>query len=192
MLGLRDYRKVAALSHWVRCNRLSIVCLQETYLDNNDMAVLNQHFPSASVYLPPGSSHSSGVVTIVSDSLTSSLAYASPDGRLLSVRDSYDTLQLSVMNVYSPNALVQRLAFLNDISKLLDDPTAGQSSSPSQHWKHVLCGDLNEVLDPHRDRRSLTVRVYPESATRLLNTVVNQHDLEDTYRRCHPATPSYT
>ena len=120
--GLRDYRKVAALSHWVRCNRLSIVCLQETYLDNNDMAVLNRHFPSASVYLSPGSSHSCGVVTIVSDSLTSSLAYASPDGRLLSVMVSYDTLQLSVANVYSPNALVQRLAFFNDISKLLDDP----------------------------------------------------------------------
>ena len=39
--GLRDYHKVAALSHWVRYNRLSIVCLQETYLDNNDMAILN-------------------------------------------------------------------------------------------------------------------------------------------------------
>ena len=80
VLGLRDYCKVVALSNWVRCNRLSIVCLQETYLDNNDMAVLNRHFPSP-VYLSPGSSHSCGVVTIVLDSLTSSLAYASPDGK---------------------------------------------------------------------------------------------------------------
>ena len=165
--GLRDYRKVAALSHWFHCNRLSIVCLQETYLDNNDMAVLNRHFPSASVYLSPGSSYSCGVVTIVSDSLASSLAYASLDGRLLSVRVSYDTLQLSVTNVYSPNALVQRLAFFNDISKLLDDPTAGQSSLPSQHWEHLLCGDFNEVLDPHHDRLSLTVRVYPEIKVQL-------------------------
>ena len=108
--GLRDYRKVAALSHWVRCNRFSIVhaCLQETYLDNNDMAVLNRHFPSASVYLSPGSCRSCGVATIVSDSVTSALAYAT-DCSVLRYRMLRSRFQLRTSSFKRPRAVTRLL-----------------------------------------------------------------------------------
>lgn len=87
------------------------VFTRNVYLGLDDFQLLSKPFPSTNIFLFPGKSHSCGLVTIVSDVFTSSLVTTRDHGRLLTVDVSVDSYTYLVTKVYSPNAVVQRLAF---------------------------------------------------------------------------------
>ena len=65
--GLRDDKKLSLLAHWYRAHRISVLCLQETYLGLDDLSTLCKYFPNNSIFISPGNNYSSGVIKVVSD-----------------------------------------------------------------------------------------------------------------------------
>ena len=106
--GLRDDKKLSLLAHWYHAHRISVLYLQETNLGLDDLSMLCKYFPNNSIFISPGTNHSCGVITVVSEP---SLNKSSNEGRLLIVDILVDSGVYRITNVYAPNNVAQRLAF---------------------------------------------------------------------------------
>ncbi|CAM2117179.1 unnamed protein product [Caretta caretta] len=95
-------------------------------------------------------------------------------GRLLHVRACVEGLILNLVNIYAPNAGLERVHFFQQASAFLGtlDP----------HKCLVLGGDFNTTLED-RDRSGVETS---QAAAGVLRKIVDHHSLVDVWRNHHP------
>uniref|UniRef100_A0A8C5C1P2 Endonuclease/exonuclease/phosphatase domain-containing protein n=1 Tax=Gadus morhua TaxID=8049 RepID=A0A8C5C1P2_GADMO len=100
-------------------------------------------------------------------------------GRLLCIDVEWHQLKFRIINVYCPPDLNERLEVLKEIQPLL---VCGSDV--------ILGGDFNCLMDK-KDRMTVaTVRL--DSSSEMLNNLIKDFKLNDTFRYKNPNTPGYT
>lgn len=163
--GLRNQWKVGILSQWYCSHEVSTLCLQETYLCDNERAIVTGLFPILWSFSWCYSLLWSGYYGVYQGSIFPSFS-RHDRRRLLSLEIRIDNLRFQVVNVYALTAVAERLAFLNKIDRVLNQ----------SHVDHlVLCRDFSEIMNYQANRKTSSTWSYPVSSSWLLNSVVSWH-----------------
>ena len=114
--GLRNAKKRRTLFYSFRKEKYDVICLQETYLDKNDMHLLNKEWGSAFHY-SEGTHKSKGLLTLFSKNVNSNeISQVRTTDRSIVSKIKVDENLMIFINVYAPCIISEKIKFLDDIS----------------------------------------------------------------------------
>lgn len=183
--GLKNTTKPQRVISQVVKSRADMVLLQETHVKDRLHHLLHHHkFPN--FYSAAGLSKSRGVSILVARHVpivVQDVLY-NPKGRYVIVKGTIEDKKITIASIYAPNT--GQMEFLE---KVLD------TLSGFKEGILVLGCNLNQVMDPRRDRSSLydSSRICSSShrGTQLQERVA-RHDLRDVWRCCNDSSVNYT
>ena len=121
-----------------------------------------------------GTEHSKGVCILIHPSMRSKIdhVFSSNSGRMVLIAMEFNSLKLSLCNVYAPNSQPEQLNFLQGLNNLLIDK--------SELFTLIVGGDWNCTLTK-KDKVGGTVW-KPSNYRNMLLTTVEAFDLVDIQR----------
>ena len=169
-------QKLLELENFIEYNRLDIVCLQETDIQENTFSgcsILNRFIPIIN-----NSKSGYGTCTLIRNNLTYENVLKDSEGRLISV----DVEDMSFVNLYLHSGTDQasrseREDFINNIPNvLLYKKKAG-----------LLGGDMNSIVDK-KDALN-----YPEQKmSKCFKKLINLYQMSDTFRQIYPHSKQFS
>ena len=184
--GLRSVNKRRAIFSYLKSQKATIFCLQETYSSIEDEKVWAAEW-GGKIFFSHGSSHSRGACVLLNPHSTFHLRCVETDSerRFLIVKVTIDEECYFVTNIYinyAPTDYRDQDSFIRCLSKQLILNT--------DISKVVISGDWNTTLNPIDKPGG-----QPWRATNYKNSVMNlmeELNLIDIYRQIHPTTKSFT
>jgi hypothetical protein len=183
------YSKYKDLSSWMRLNRIHIIAIQETKLNELDCEIIRAENPRTVLIENNSNSRSNGVAFILNKDLTvnwSTEHIILIPGRASALKVSHEKLTMTLVNVYSPNDLREKVAFYKTLLSILKEKNLRDSI--------IMLGDFNFVEDSldrlpeHRDDDEI-VTAFNEikSWLNLVDAWRYQYDTERqySYTHCH-------
>ena len=175
--GLRNVNKRRAIFSYLKAQKATIFCLQETYSSIEDEKVWPAEW-GGKMFFSHGSSHSRGVCTLLNPHSTFHLrrVEADSEGRFLIVKVIIDEECFFVTNIYAPTDYRDQDCFIRLLSERL--------ISNTDTSKVVISGDWNTTLNPIDKRGG-----QPWKATSYRNSLINlmeELNLIDIYRQINP------
>ena len=166
--GLRNVNKRRAIFSYLKAQKATIFCLQETYSSIEDEKVWAAEW-GGKIFFSHGSSHSRGVCILLNPHSTFHLrrVEADSEGRFLIVKVIIDEECFFVTNIYAPTDYSDQDCFIRLLSE--------QLISNTDTSKVVISGDWNTTLNPIDKRGG-----QPWKATNYRNSLMN---LIDIYRQ---------
>ena len=128
--GLRNVSKRGAMFSYLKMQKATIYCLQETYSSPEDEKVWSAEWGGKIIYLH-GTTHSKGVCILLNPSSSFKLSsiQVDPEERFLIAKLTIEEKYFFIANIYGPNnchdqddflkALSQQLVSKTDISKVI-------------------------------------------------------------------------
>ena len=169
-------QKLLELENFIECNRLDIVCLQETDIQENTFSgcsILNRFIPIIN-----NCKSGYGTCTLVRNIFTYENVIKDSEGRLLSV----DVENMSFVNLYLHSGTDQasrnkREDFINNIPNIL----------LYKKKSGLLGGDMNSIVDK-KDALN-----YPEQKmSKCFKKLINLYKMSDTYRNLYPHSKQFS
>ena len=182
--GLRNRNKRRAIFSYLKAQKATIFCLQETYSSPEDEKVLSAEWGGNTLFLH-GSSHSRGVCILLNPSnVTFRLQSVKQDldGRFLIAKATMHDKSFFIVNIYAPTDYRDQDNFIRTLSE--------QLMSNTNISNVIIAGDWNTTLNPIDKRGG-----QPWKATNYRNFLVNlmdELDLIDIYRQIHPTTKPFS
>lgn len=183
--GLNEKKKRISVIEWFKNERIDILCLQETFCTDKSKALFDNDWKDVSEHIYHSlsdSAHSRGVCIIFDKKLTLDdvKIKQSEDGRRILINAKVNRNYLSIVNVYAPNNVMERIAFFKRTNTWVKQNIQNPNNL-------ILCGDLNSVLEP-KDRTTGKV----ENCAVHFRNMIKSHKLEDTYRKLNPNKDGFT
>ncbi|OJT09202.1 LINE-1 retrotransposable element ORF2 protein [Trametes pubescens] len=183
--GNEAHARWMLINQLVRDERIGILALQETHLDDARAAELTELFGRhVQIYHSPFEANPTGacgVAFVVNkrfvDAEMCALTVVQPGRAIVLDFPWVEGTVLRMLNVYAPNVMSENAKFWEDLAT----PQTGKID--------VMLGDFNMVEDGI-DR--LPARVETERVTGALNELLQRHRLEDGWRVRNPCTKAYT
>ena len=115
--GLRDSAKRSNIFLWLQHFQPDVVFLQETHLAQGDKNTLKSHWDGP-IFIAPGGTHSSGVVSLFSKRLNLKAISNSidPSGRYLNSIVETDDGRVQLCNIYAPNQVSHRKMLFENLA----------------------------------------------------------------------------
>ena len=181
--GLRNVNKRRAIFSYLKAQKATIFCLQETYSSIEDEKVWPAEW-GGKIFFSHGSSHSRGVCILLNPHSTFHLrrVEADSEGRFLIVKVIIDEECFFVTNIYAPTDYRDQDCFIRLLSE--------QLISNTDTSKVVISGDWNTTLNPIDKRGG-----QPWKATNYRNSLINlmeELNLIDIYRQINPTKKYFT
>ena len=141
--GLRNVNKRRAIFSYLKSQKATIFCLQETYSSIEDEKVWPAEW-GGKIFFSHGSSHSRGVCVLLNPQSTFHLrcVEADTEGRFLIVKVTIDEECFFITNVYAPTDYRDQDSFICRLRK--------QLISNTDTLKVVISGDWNYFSQPNR------------------------------------------
>ena len=178
--GLRNVNKRRAIFSYLKAQKATIFCLQETFIKRGrkSMACRMGGGGGGKIFFSHGSLHSRGVCILLNPHSTFHLrrVEADSEGRFLIVKVIIDEECFFVTNIYVPTDYRDQDCFIRLLSEQLISNT-GTS-------KVVISGNWNITLNPIDKRGG-----QPWKATNYRNSLINlmeELNLIDIYRQINP------
>ena len=183
MRGLRNVSKRGAIFSYLKMQKATIYCLQETYSSPEDEKVWSAEWGGKIIY-SHGTTHSKGVCTLLNPNSPFKLSsiQVDPEGRFLIAKLTIEEKYFCIVNTYGPNNCHDQDDFLKALSQ--------QLVSKTDTSKVIISGDWNITLN-----RIDKLGGLPWKATSSRNTLVDlmkELNLTDIYRELHPKSKSFT
>jgi exonuclease III len=188
MKGRRDERKKskwAAITTVMRKQRLLVMAVQETHLNEEEADALTNKFPKIIVESNGTSTNSGGVAFVLNKDLLNDLKWTHTElipGRMSRLQVvTGDDNGLDIINVYAPNNNTEKAEFYEEVYKILTDL--------DDLVEPILMGDFNFVENAidrapqHEDNKKVT-----ESFTKIRKKLA----LYDGWREHSPLEKQYT
>ena len=120
--GIRDQLKRRSIFAYFKDHSPKIIFLQETYSEPCDEMIWKSEW-GGEIFFSHGTKHSKGVCILIHPSLRSKIDYVfnSNTGRMVLITTEFNSLKLSLYNVYAPNNQSERLNFLQELNNVLID-----------------------------------------------------------------------
>ena len=176
--GLNAPIKRHRVAEWIKRQKPSICCLQETHLRTKDTYRLKVK-GWGKVFHANRHDRKAGVATLISDKIDFKTKDIKKDkeGHYLMIKGSIQGEDVTIVNIYAPNIGAPRYIqqILTDIKGDIDENT-------------IIVGDLNTPLTS-MDRSS---RQKTNKATEILKETIEKLDFIDIFRTLHPKKAEYT
>ena len=136
------------------------------------------------MFFSHGTKHSKGVCILIHYSMRSKIdcIFNSNTGRMVVITMEFNSLKLSLCNVYAPNNQSEQLNYLQELNNVLIDKSELSSL--------IVGGDWNCVLTK-KDKVGGTAW-KPSNYRNLLLTTMEAFDLIDIQRVSHPQLRKYS
>ena len=188
--GVRDSKKRSVLFHWLKMQNFDLILLQETHCDVQNEKKWSQEW-QGKTFWSHGNSSSRGVAILIKPNLDIGINNVDRDlqGRYICIDTKIDDLDISVINVYAPNNVIERKTFL----KILSGNILAKSQTNTGH-ELIIAGDFNCAINPNLDRRNDKGQntTTPDGGSVEIKSLTSQHSLEDVWRRRNPWSKKYT
>ena len=177
---LRNAGKRKAIFSYLKNQKASIFCLQETFSKKDDEQIWTSEW-GGKIIFSHGTEHARGVCLMVNPNSFFQVESVEIDqeGRFIVAKLDED---LSIVNIYAPTDYRRQPAFIRTLSQLL--------MSKTNLSKVIIAGDWNTGLSKLDKSGGL-----PWKETNYRNALVNlmkELNLTDIYRAIHPSTRTYT
>ena len=182
--GLRNTSKRRAIFSYLKAQKATIFCLQETYSLIEDEKVWSAEWGN-NILFSHGSAHSRGVCILQNPCSTSvRLCSISTDaeGRLIIAKVIIENKPFFILNIYATTDYRDQDNFIKTISEHL--------ASKTDTSKVIISGDWNTTLNQIDKSGG-----QPWKATNYRNALVSlmeEINLVDVYRQLQPTTKSFT
>ena len=180
--GLRKAEKRRAIFCYLKKQKASIFCLQETFSKTEDETIWRAEW-GGQILFSHGSEHSRGVCILVKpNGFPLETIENDEEGRYIFANLKLTTEELSLVNIYAPTDCRLQIPFLQKITHLLVTKTCVS--------RVIMVGDWNTTLS-HLDKSG----GLPWKETIYRNGLVSlmaELNLVDVYRTLHPNTKTYT
>ena len=178
--GLRNAGKRKTIFSYLKNQKASIFCLQETFSNKHDEKLWTSEW-GGKIFFSHGTEHARGVCVMVNPNSLFQVESVEIDqeGRFIVAKVDED---YSIVNIYAPTDYRQQPAFIRTLSELL--------MSKTNLSKVIIAGDWNTGLSKLDKSGGL-----PWKETNYRNALVNlmkELNLTDIYRTIHPSTRTYT
>ena len=181
--GIRDQLKRRSIFAYLKDHSPKIIFLQETYSEPCDEMIWKSEW-GGEIFFSHGTKHSKGVCILIHPSLRSKIDYVfnSNTGRMVLITMEFNSLKLSLCNVYAPNNQSEQLNFLQELNNVLIDK--------SELTTLIVGGDWNCTLTK-KDKVGGAVW-KPSNYRNLLLTTMEAFDLVDIQRVRYPQLRKYS
>jgi len=175
--GLRSKQKQTFIKDYISTNKINILCIQETHVDNYKMSKQIETLISKEYFYVWNFSNnlSCGCCIIVNDTnIKCSKFQIDFDGRFISLDIQYLNDYFKICNIYAPNKPGDRNIFFESIKHYL------VSSN-----KLIILGDFNFILNPLLDKIGGTF-IDTIKGCKVFKQIVETFKLTDIYRQLNP------
>ena len=179
--GLGDKTKCANILNWLIKNKVTVACLQETFLteanENENCKQFNENGTLHSCL--SNSAHSRGVSIYISGGFPEYKIInktISENGRLilLNIKINHTNENYTIVSVYAPNHLKNRIDFFKRLKTWLKQHSIDENNI-------FVAGDLNCNLDENKDK-----------SCKILKEVLNYNEIKDVFKNKHENDSGYT
>ena len=184
MRGLRNRNKRRAIFSYLKSQKATIFCLQETYSSPEDEKVWSAEW-GGKILFSHGSSHSRGTCILLNPSNVMFHLHSvkqDSEGRLLIAKATVHDKSFFVVSIYAPTDYRDQDNFIRTLGE--------QLMSNTNTSNVIIAGDWNTTLNPIDKRGG-----QPWKATNYRNSLVSLMDelnLIDIYRQIHPTTKTFS
>ena len=182
--GFRSNYKHGIVKQFIESNKVDILLLQETYVDNMYLAKIIERTLGLNkrIIWNFGKSNSCGVaILLISDRIQIENFHSDFQGRIIRLdfaADGYSNFR--IVNAYFPTDSSERLDFINNFSQHL----AGAKNL-------ILGGDFNFILDPNLDKIGGNLQTG-NTGCKPFKTLLHKHSLIDCFRYLYPDKKNVT
>ncbi len=183
--GIREKYKRFSISQWFTSLNIDILFLQETFCTDEFKEQFKYEWLSSAqdiIHSCSDSNHSKGVTIVFKKGLNINIekSITSDDGRRLLINCKINGQNFSLVNIYAPNKVTERIQFFKRTSKWIRQNITEDSAL-------IIAGDFNSVMES-RDRT--TGRV--ESCHGHFKNLLKQNSVIDVYRNKNPDQDGFT
>ena len=163
-------------------NKYHVSCVQETYCSKSCANKFNRGWSGDIFSSFSNSAHSSGVSTLLSKDIKYNIIshHSDDNGRLLLLNLEIDKQEFTIVNVYAPNEIQDRISFLGHMKSAIDTHAVNKN-------RLIIAGDFNCVLSEN-DR--ITRKI--DKSTNILEHTIVQLNVTDIWRFLNPNTTEFT
>ena len=181
--GIRDQLKRRSIFAYLKDHSPKIIFLQETYSEPSDEMIWKSEW-GGEIFFSHGTKHSKGVCILIHPTMQSKIdcIFNSNTGRMVLIAMEFNSLKLSLCNVYAPNNQSEQLNFLQELNNVLMDK--------SELSTLIVGGDWNCTL-AKKDKVGGS-DWKPSNYRNLLLTTMEAFDLVDIQRVRHPQLRKYS
>ena len=186
--GMRNPKKRRALFRQFNLQNINIIALQETYLLDEDIEVIEKEW-QGTFHLSQGTKRSKGLLTLFDKSFSNSnINILDKSDRILTSAITMNDETIIISNIYSPSDNIDnKITFLkslrNNIAALLIRKDIKTDNL-------ILLGDFNTCLNNNID--IVSGNPHPDRLVTAFNDVVNDLNMNDIFRIKHPTQKTYT
>ena len=170
--GIRGSQKRKKLIQWMRENKFDIVCLQETFLTAEVLETLQREWSGKMYHSLSESVHSKGVSIFFKPHLdiTQMSTYKDMDGRRLLVNFRLGSERIfTIVTVYAPNLITQRVEFLKRTEKWIKQHCIAEQLL-------IVTGDFNSTYRIEDRTSNLS-----DSSGKHLQSLLKYNSLNDLF-----------
>ena len=189
--GLNNNDKRNIIYSWIRKESYDICLLQESYCTLENSEKFKRGWKGDMLHSYSDSTHSRGVsilfnrkldYTVLSSTLfyTVLSSHTDKDGRMILVNLTLNNDEFTLVNIYAPNSVSERIAFFNKMKEFIQVHAVNRS-------KLIIAGDFNCVLS--------TVDCFSgvvDKSTKVLTDIIENLSLVDIWRNLNPELLEFT
>ena len=181
--GIRDQLKRRSIFAYLKDHSPKIIFLQETYSEPSDEMIWKSEW-GGEIFFSHGTKHSKGVCILIHPTMQSKIdcIFNSNTGRMVLIAMEFNSLKLSLCNVYAPNNQSEQLNFIQELNNVLMDK--------SELSTLIVGGDWNCTL-AKKDKVGGS-DWKPSNYRNLLLTTMETSDLVDIQRVRPPQLRKYS
>ena len=181
--GLNDETKRERLYTWLKEKKIGIALVQETFCVKEFIKVFDKGWKGPIYHAYSDSCHSRGVCIIIDENVNCNIinSHRTEDGRRIMVNATIDDTDISIVSLYAPNNMRDRLDFFHKTHHWINKNALFQNSL-------LISGDMNCCL---RDIDRHPVSNVNDYSKKAFLKLINELDLND----CWPLIsdrPGYT
>ncbi len=183
--GLRDKVKRTMVAQWFDKQNVDILCLQETFCTKDFETTFNDtfnHYADDIKHSFTDSSHSRGstIMTRKGSNIVIDNVIRKENGRQIIVNAKYNNKMLTIVNIYAPSIINDRISFFKRITGWIN-----QNIDESNTL--IICGDFNSVTSS-KDRTTGKM----EKCSHHFKKIIDSFHLVDSYKTINPDSAGYT
>lgn len=179
--GLRGNKRHAVFQ-WLKEKHYDVCLLQETYCTYNFISKFKRGWSGDIVHSVSDSAHSRGVCILFRKGLKHTVldVHECKNGRFIAINLEINGNIFSIINVYCPNNLKQRIQFLGEIGEVINEFVSNKQNL-------IIGGDFN-CVNENIDRSSSGI----DKSSEMLCKLKSKWNLIDIWRKLHPDSKSNT
>ena len=180
--GLHNSIKHNSIYRWLKDNKYHICCIQESFCTQANIAQFKRGWDGDIYHSLSDSTHSKGVSIMLSKNLNCNVVsfHSDEHGRMILINVEIDNQDHTILSVYAPNELNERILFYRDMQLFINTHANNKQNI-------VIGGDFNCVLS---EKDCVTGKT--DKITISLSNAMVKLNVIDIWRFLNPNGKDYT